>query len=191
MLSLTPTPPRWIAASNAVRCIGSALEPASAPNSTALITLLVASASCAMSPWIRRLAASAAALQQRRGIDAAVGQRDLLGHRVDAVGRDDERGAVGRDQPALHRAACFHQLGGDHDVDVARHRRESQHRRAACSTARRSWETARRSSWSRRCAAPRPAPTSSARRSRNARRDRRSTPPARHRLRRPWRGSRW
>ena len=41
-----------------MRCIGSTFAPASAPNSTAEITLLVASASCAMSPWMMRLAAA-------------------------------------------------------------------------------------------------------------------------------------
>ena len=129
MLALTPTPPRWIAASNAMRCIGSTLAPASAPNSTAEITLPVASASCAMSPWMMRLAAALQPSSSARGIDAAVGHRDPLGHRIDAVGRDDEGGAVRRDQAALHRAAGLHQLRGDDDVDVARHRRQAQHRR--------------------------------------------------------------
>ena len=66
-LSLTPTPPRWIAASNAMRWIGSTLAPASAPNSTALITLPVASASCAMSHAMMPLRRGPAGLEQLRG----------------------------------------------------------------------------------------------------------------------------
>ena len=54
----TPTPPRRIAASNAVRGNGSAPDPASAPNSTALSALPVASAIPAMSNATSRLAAS-------------------------------------------------------------------------------------------------------------------------------------
>ena len=58
MLELTPTPPRRIAASNAMRWNGSAPEPASAPNSTALSTLPVASAIPAMSKATSARAAS-------------------------------------------------------------------------------------------------------------------------------------
>ncbi len=70
-------------------------------------------------------------LDQLRAVDAAVAHRRLLGNRIDAVRRCDERRAVLRHQPSLHRAAGFHQLGGQHDVDVARQRHQRQHRLAA------------------------------------------------------------
>jgi hypothetical protein len=71
-----------------------------------------------------------AAFEQCRRIDASVGQRGLLGHCIDAIGRDDEGGFVRRDQSALHGAAGLHQLGRNHNIDVPGHRREAQHRRA-------------------------------------------------------------
>ena len=59
-LGLTPTPPRSIVASNWARLNGSTPVPASAPNSTALITLPVCSAVSAMSKRTKRFAAAAA-----------------------------------------------------------------------------------------------------------------------------------
>ncbi len=47
------------------------------------------------------------------------------------MGGSDEQRPLRRDEAALHRARGFHQLGGEHDVDVARHRHQRQHRRAA------------------------------------------------------------
>ncbi len=73
----------------------------------------------------------AAGGEQRWRIDAAVGERNLLGHGEDAMGGSDEQRPLRRDEAALHRARGFHQLGGEHDVDVARHRHQRQHRRAA------------------------------------------------------------
>ena len=122
----TPTPPRRIAASNAVRGNGSAPEPASAPNSTALNALPVASASAAMSNATSRLAASRQADSRLGGIGAAVAERDLLGHREHAVRRGDQQGPLGRDETTLHSAPCLHQLGADHDVDLAGHRHQRQ-----------------------------------------------------------------
>ena len=70
-LGLTPTPPRSMVASNCARLNGSTPVPASAPNSTALITLPDASAACAMSKRTKRLAARCgvrrAARRRRRG----------------------------------------------------------------------------------------------------------------------------
>ena len=65
------------------------------------------------------------------GIAGAVAGRDLLADRIGAVRRGDERRAIGRDQPALHGAARLHQLGADHDVDLAGHRHQRQHGTAA------------------------------------------------------------
>ena len=70
-------------------------------------------------------------LQQPGIVDASVAERRLLGDRIHAVRRCDERGAVGRDEPALHRAAGFHQLGSEHHVDVAGQRHQREHRLAA------------------------------------------------------------
>ena len=69
-----------------------------------------------------------ARVEERLCIDAAVAHRGPLGHRIDAMGRGDEGGALGRHQPALDRAARFHQLRGDHDVHLARERHQRQHR---------------------------------------------------------------
>src|SRR5262249_29618507 len=70
-LLLTPTWPRRIAASNAVRGKGSAPDPASAPNSTALNTLPVASASAAMSNATSARAASRQAASSAAGAPPA------------------------------------------------------------------------------------------------------------------------
>ena len=110
---------------------GSAAEPASAPNSTALNTLPVASASAAMSNARSSRAASRQADSSAARVRAAVGERDLLGHGEDAMGRGDEQRPVRRDEAALHRARGLHQLGGEHDIDVARHRHQREHRLAA------------------------------------------------------------
>jgi hypothetical protein len=59
-LGLTPTPPLSMVASNCARLKGSTPQPASAPKSTALITLPEASAACAMSKRMKRLAALSA-----------------------------------------------------------------------------------------------------------------------------------
>jgi hypothetical protein len=59
-LGPTPTPPRAIVASNWPRENGSTPVPASAPNSTALITLSDCSAASAMSKRTKRFAAARA-----------------------------------------------------------------------------------------------------------------------------------
>ena len=56
-LGFKPTPPRSMVDSNCVRLNGSTPDPANAPKSTALITLPEASAACAMSKRMKRLAA--------------------------------------------------------------------------------------------------------------------------------------
>ena len=103
---------------------GSTPVPASAPNSTALITLPACSAASAMSKRTKRFAAARACASSAslatRPSPSAVFSVD----RVDAVGRGDQRRAVGRHQAALHRAAALHQLGGEDDVDVARQRHQ-------------------------------------------------------------------
>ncbi len=72
----------------------------------------------------------AAGGEQRGRVGAAVGERDLLGHREHPMGGGDQQRPVGRDEAALDRARRLHQLGGEHHVDVARHRQEPQHRLA-------------------------------------------------------------
>ena len=99
--------------------------------------------------------------QQRLRIDAPVAHRDLLGHREHAVGGEDERAALGRHQAALDRAAGLHQFGRDHQIDIARHRHQRQHRLLAARIPPAERTPDNRSS--RRCAAPRPAPMSIAR----------------------------
>ena len=68
---------------------------------------------------------------ERAGVDAAVAERRLLADRPDPVRRRDQRRPVRRDEAALDGARRFHQLGGEDDVDVARHRHQRQHRRQA------------------------------------------------------------
>jgi hypothetical protein len=77
--------------------------------------------------FARRLAAGR---QQRRGVRAAVGERDLLGHGEDAMGGGDEQRAIRRDEAAFHRPRGLHQLGGEHDIDVPRHGHQREHRLA-------------------------------------------------------------
>ncbi len=67
-------------------------------------------------------------LQQLVAVDPAVAHGRALGHRIDAVGGDDEGGAPGRHQSALQGAPGFHQLGGDHHVQFAGHGSQCQHR---------------------------------------------------------------
>ena len=64
-------------------------------------------------------------------VDAAIAHCALLGDRVDAVCRSDERGALGGDEAALHRATGFHEFGGKHDVHVARQRHQRENGLAA------------------------------------------------------------
>ena len=52
-------------------------------------------------------------------IEAAVAHRDLLVHGIEAAGRGDHEGAVGRDEAVRHRAAGLQQFARDSDVDVA------------------------------------------------------------------------
>ena len=110
---------------------GSTPVPASAPNSTALMTLPDCSAASAMSKRTKRFAAAARVREQRVAGDPAVAERGLLGDRVDAVRRRDQRRPVGRDEAALDGAPALHQLGREDDVDVARQRHERQHRLGA------------------------------------------------------------
>ena len=51
----------------------------------------------------------------------AVARRLLFHHRIGAVRRGDEAGAVGRDQATLDGTAGFHQLGADDEIDLAGH----------------------------------------------------------------------
>ncbi len=72
-------------------------------------------------------------LLSHQGLDArsvghAVARCALLGHRKRAVAARDHRGAAACHQAALQRTAGFHQLGGDHDVDVARRGHQRHHR---------------------------------------------------------------
>ena len=66
--------------------------------------------------------------QERGRVHTPVGERGPLQHRIDAMGRGDQRGAVRRDEAAGDRATGFHQFGRQHDIDIARHRHQRQHR---------------------------------------------------------------
>ena len=70
----------------------------------------------------------AAGREQRRRVRAAIGERDLLGHRKNAMGGGDQQGLVGGDEAALDRARRLHQFGGEHHVDVAGNRHQGEHR---------------------------------------------------------------
>ena len=70
-------------------------------------------------------------LQHGGGVGDAVAGHHLFERGVVAVRGRDERGALGRDQAALHGAAGFHKLGRNHDIHFARHRHQRQHRCAA------------------------------------------------------------
>ena len=126
-LLLTPTRPRRIAASNAVRWNGSAPEPASAPNSTALTS-------------------AAGGVRHRRHVEGTqparrVAARRLQQRRARRRGRRRARSSpviaktrwvdaisvvlVRRHEAALTARAAFHQFGRQHDVDVARHRHQA------------------------------------------------------------------
>ena len=76
----------------------------------------------------RALRELAGGLDDAVGVGAAVAHRHLLGHGVDAVGRGDERRAVGADEAVLHRAAGLEQLGSDHEVDIAGRGRQREYR---------------------------------------------------------------
>ena len=80
----------------------------------------------------QRMRGVAARREQHRLVGAAMRQRDLLGHRKHAVRRGD-RAAVfsGVTKPRSTARAAYHQFGGEHDLDIARHRHEQQHRLAA------------------------------------------------------------
>ena len=96
-----------IVASNCARLKGSTPAPASAPKSTALITLPLRFGG--LRPCRSGRSASrrpAAWARSARAVDPAVAHRALLGDRIDAMGRRDQRGALGRDQAALHGAAA-------------------------------------------------------------------------------------
>ncbi len=188
---LTPTCPRRIAASNAARGKGSAPEPASAPNSTALTTLPVASASAAMSK-----ATSCRAASRQAANSAAASARPSASAIFSVIANTRWVEAIssvlsGRDEAALDRARRLHQLGGEHHVDVARHRHQRQHRlapgRLRGDLGKQLDVVDGRAGALRDARAPR----SSARDSRRAARDRRSSRRARRRLRRRARGRRW
>ncbi len=51
-------------------------------------------------------------------VEAAVAQRYFFFDGVDAVGRSDERGALGRDIAVQQGTPGLEQLGGEHHVDV-------------------------------------------------------------------------
>src|SRR3984957_12428252 len=52
-----------------------------------------------------------------RGMDAAVGNRSLFGHGIDAIRRGNQCGLVGRDEATLDCATCFHQFRCEHDIN--------------------------------------------------------------------------
>ena len=113
-----------------MRANGSTPAPASAPNSTALITLPLASAKAAMSKATSsraasRQAASRAAGSARPSASAILSVMENT-RCVEAM-RSVRSGVT---KPRSTARARFHQLGGKHDVDVARHGQQAQDRRA-------------------------------------------------------------
>jgi hypothetical protein len=127
-LDATPTPPRRIASSNWAGSNGSAREAASAPNSTGAIGPADSLGQRGKIGGDETCRRGVRTFQQLVRVDPAIAHGGALGHRVHAVGRDDEGGALRRYQSALQRAPGLHQLGGDHHVEFARHRRQRQHR---------------------------------------------------------------
>jgi len=67
-------------------------------------------------------------LDQARAVVAAVAHRHFLHHQIGARGRGDHQRAIGRHEAAGDGAARFHELAGQHDVDVADAGGERQHR---------------------------------------------------------------
>ena len=127
-LASTPVPPARTAASNASRGNGSTPAAASAPNIVADMTLPFAFAIASMSKAMRCLAANSGGRRDDLGIGDAVAWRLFLDDGEGAMGGGDQRRALGRHQPAQHRAAGLHQLRGQHDVDVAWRRHQREHR---------------------------------------------------------------
>ena len=111
----------------------------------------------------------------------------LLGHGIGAVGGGDEQGPVRRHQAAQDGAARLHEFRRDHHVDVARRRHQRQDGRLAAAAAA-AFRCSR--SW-RRCAGRRPERRSTGHASHWPPPPRRSSPSARRRPARPWRGWRW
>ena len=123
-----PTPPRLIAPSNAWRGNGSTPAPAIAPNSTALITLPVASAIAAMS---NACIVFAAERQASISFSASTRPSAIATFSVIENTRLVEAISVVRSgviSPRWIARPGLHQFGRDHDVDVARHRHQRQHR---------------------------------------------------------------
>ena len=115
----TPMPPRSMVASKAVRSNGNRSAPQVRRTSRPKSRCRSLRRAC---PCRRRRAVVPPARSLRPAACASERpspRRELLGHRIDAAGRGDQRGAIGRDEPALDRAPGLHQFGGEHDVDVA------------------------------------------------------------------------
>ena len=66
--------------------------------------------------------------QQLLGVHTAIAQSRFFGDGIHPVGRCNQGGSVAGDQAALHRAAGFHQLRGQHNVHVSWQGHQGQHR---------------------------------------------------------------
>ena len=92
--------------------------PAMAPKSTALITVPLSARACACRA--PRASRARPRPRARGGVEAAVGHLHLLDRGVDAVGRGDQRGALGAHEPFSIARPGLDELRSDHHVDVAR-----------------------------------------------------------------------
>ena len=86
-----------------------------------------------MSKAMVRRAAKSSASTTTNGSPDAVARLFLLGHRISAMGRGDERRLVGRHQAAQDRSAGLHELRRHHHIDIARRRHEREDGRDAVS----------------------------------------------------------
>ena len=161
-----PLPPRRSSASSSSRANGSASEPASAPKQACRNHVPFSVGDplhVEGDEALGRLPRVACTFSERRVPSPG---SIFSGTASDAVRRGDQRRAVGRDEAALMARPASISLGGDTYVDVALRRHSAKTGAGRCPA------TSRHSRSSRRCAARRRRPKSTARTSRCARRRR-------------------
>ncbi len=111
----------------------------------------------------RRAHARAALPSSASSVDAAVAELHLLHHRQRARGRADHGGALGARHAEADLPHRLEQLRRQQHVDRAGHRVQAEHRAPPAELDIGARHRARRSTWSRRCAARRPGSTCTAR----------------------------